>query len=63
MKFGSFSHLGNTAPNERSLEKRLGRCTYFEEARLKNHSELILSSKIFGQREDQVLREKIEFGR
>lgn len=56
-------YLGDIALNER-LEKRLGSNTYFEEARLRRIvSRLILSGKMFRQGEDQVLREKTEFGR
>lgn len=57
-------YLGDTALNERSLEKRLGSHTYFEEARLRRiASGLILSGKMFRQGKDQVLREKTQFGR
>lgn len=45
-------------------KKHLGSGTYFEETRLRRiASKLILSGKMFRQGEDQVLREKTEFGR
>lgn len=56
--------MEDTIVNERFLEKRLGSRTYFEGTHLRRIvSKLILSGKMFRQGEDQVLREKTEFGR